>query len=53
MAMLQHAAGLAASPVVFYKLVVGGARRLPFLFSAHDLLVRPRDSAASCQGEHM
>ena len=30
--MLPHAAGLAASPVVFYKLVVGGARRLPFLF---------------------
>lgn len=30
--MLHHAQGLAASPHALYKLIVGGARRLPFLF---------------------
>lgn len=43
--MLRHAQGLAASPLVSYKLFVGGARRLLFCFWLPGLFLRAEYSA--------
>jgi len=53
MAMLQYAAGLAASPVVFYKLLVGGAAPPIFIFDARLPWSRLHGSPTSRQSERV